>query len=281
MTNLFNSSILFKNRTDVYIMKQKRYSSVKTAQKVFKLLEILAEKQPLKPTELINQLGLSRSNVYRLLETLKEMGYVDKGGGNTYYLTYKIFMIGSSVLNINQLTFIARPYMAHLAEVSQENVNLAIMYENKVLYIDKIESKHYLKLDQPIGKTDPLHCTALGKVLLSGLSDIELEVFLRSHNLVPYTKNTIIDREVLAGVIRNVRRQGYAIDFEELSDGIHCIGAPIRNHTNKVIAAISISGPTVRLTKQKMEELKGPLIETVAEISKKMGCNQVGISNWI
>jgi IclR family KDG regulon transcriptional repressor len=262
-------------------MKQKSYPPVKTVQKVIKLLEVLAEKQPAKPSELINQLGFPRSNLYRLLETLKELGYVDKGDGKTYHLTYKIFMLGSSVLNINQLTFIARPYMAHLEEVSQENVNLAIMYENKVLYIDKIESKHYLKLDQPIGKTDPLHCTALGKVLLSGLNEFELEVFLRSKNLVAYTKNTITDPEVLAGVVRNIRKQGYAIDFEELSEGIHCIGAPIRDHTNKVIAAISISGPTVRLTKQKMEQLKVPLIETAAEISKKMGCDNFGISNLV
>jgi DNA-binding IclR family transcriptional regulator len=262
-------------------MKQKSYSFAKTVQKAFKLLEVLAEKQPLKPADLLNHLALSRSNLYRLLETLTEMGYVHKGGGNTYCLTYKIFMLGSSFLNLNQLTFMARPYMAHLAEMSQENVNLAIMYENKVLYIDKIESKHYLKLDQPIGATDPLHCTALGKILLSGLSDLEMQIFLKSTTFIPYTKNTITDPEVLAGVVRNVRTQGYAIDFEELSYGIHCIGAPIRDYTNKVIAAMSISGPSVRLTKLKTEELKAPLIESTVEVSKRMGCTNFGISNLV
>ena len=260
-------------------MKKQSYSPAKTIQKVFRLLEVLAGEQPMKPSELVQKLGLTRSNLYRLLATLQEMGYLEVTQDAKYILTFKMFMLGSSVVGLKQLSPIVRPYMAHLAEISQENVNLAVMYEHKVLYIDKIESKHYLKIDQPIGQIDPLHCTALGKILLSGLNDLELEIFLRSTNLIPYTKNTITDPKVLAGVVRNVRKQGYAIDFEELSDGIHCIGAPIRDHTNKVIAAISVSGPAVRLTKSKMDQLKVQLIEAVAEVSKKIGCTNFGISN--
>jgi DNA-binding IclR family transcriptional regulator len=145
------------------------------------------------------------------------------------------------------------------------------MYEQKVLYIEKIESPHYLKLDQPIGRTDPLHCTALGKALLSGLTDQEIEAFLRSTKLVPCTRKTITDPEVLDRVIRSVRREGYSVDLEELDEGIHCMGAPIRDVTKKVIAAISISAPAIRLTKQKIKKLEVPLIETSLEISKKMG----------
>jgi IclR family KDG regulon transcriptional repressor len=252
-------------------MKQKAYSTAKTAQKALRLLEILAEKQPTRPPELVKHLGLSRSNVHRLLATLLEMGYVEKDLDSRYRLSFKLFTLGNSVLGRNHLSDIARPYMARLAEISQENVNLALMHEQRVLYIDKIESPHYLKLDQPIGKTDPLHCTALGKVLLSGLTDQELEVFLKSDNLASYTKRTITDPGVLAGIIRNVRKKGYATDFEELSDGVRCIGVPIRDNTTRVIAGISVSGPAVRLTKQKMEELKVPLVEASAEISKKMG----------
>ena len=252
-------------------MKQQSYSTAKTVQKALRLLEILGEKQPTRPSELVQLLELSRSNVHRLLATLREMGYVEKDFDSRYRLSFKVFMLGNTVLGRNHLSDIAHPYMVRLAEISQENVNLALMYEQRVLYIDKIENPHYLKLDQPIGKSDPLHCTALGKVLLSGLSDHELEVFLRSNNLVPYTKKTITDPEVLVDAVRSVRKKGYATDLEELRDGIHCIGVPIRDHTDKVAAAISISGPTVRLTKQKMEELKGPLIETAAKISRKIG----------
>jgi len=253
-------------------MKHKSYSTAKTVQKAFKILEILAEKQPLRPPDLVKHLKLTRSNVHRLLSTLEDLGYIEKSDDSRFRLTFKVFIVGSTIPVRNHLTDIARPYIVRLAEIAQENVNLAIMYEQKVLYIDKIESSHYLKLDQPIGRTDPLHCTALGKILLSGLTDHELKVLLKSYSLVRLTKNTIADKKVLINVIQKVRKEGYAVDLEELSEGIHCISSPIRNHTNKVIAALSISAPAVRLTIEKMKELKVPLIETAGEISKKLGC---------
>jgi IclR family KDG regulon transcriptional repressor len=257
-------------------MKQRSYSLATTVQKAFRLLEILGQKQPARPTEIVKQLALSRSNVYRLFSTLQEMGYVEKDFESKYNLSFKIFMLGNMVLRRNQLSEVARPYMAHLAEICRENVNLGIMFEQKVLYIEKIESPHYLKLDQPVGRTDPLHCTALGKALLSGLTHVEVEAFLRSTELIRYTKKTITDPEVLGRVVRNVRRKGYSVDLEELSEGIHCIGAPIRDLTEKVIAAISISAPSVRLAKGKMKKLEVPLIGTSLEISKKMGYRESG-----
>ncbi len=252
-------------------MKQSSYSTAITVQKAFRILELLGEKQPARPAELIQQMKISRSNLYRLLTTLQKIGYVERTGDSRYRLSFKMFMLGSTVSSNNLLSDIAPPYMAQLAEISQENINLAILFEKKVLYIKKIESPHYLKLDQPIGRTDPLHCTTLGKALLSGLADEELKVFLKTIKLIPYTKKTITDREALVRVIRSVRRKGYATDLEELSEGIHCIGAPIRDHTNEVIAAMSISAPAVRLTIKKMEMLKDPLIEASLQISKKLG----------
>ena len=250
-------------------MKLKPYSPVTTVRKAFRLLEVLGEKQPARPSELANQLKLSRSNVHRLLATLKDMGCVERLSNGTYCLGIKLFLLGNTVVYRNRLADMVRPFLTHLAEISQENVNLGIMHEQKVLYIDKIESPHYLKLDKPIGKTDPIYCTALGKALLSGLTDDELETFLRNSKLVPYTKKTIRDPETLTREIRKVRKQGYAVDVEELSDGIRCIAVPILDYTNKVIAAISISAPSLRLTRQKMKELKNPLIEATAEASKK------------
>ncbi len=252
-------------------MKQRSSSFATTVQKAFRLLEILGEKQPARPSDIVKQLPLSRSNVYRLFSTLQEMGYVEKDIDSKYNLSFKIFILGNTGFRRNQLSDVARPYMARLVERCRENVNLGVMYEAKVLYIEKIESAHYLKLDQPIGRTDPLHCTALGKALLSGLTDQEIEVFLRSAKLVPYTKKTIVNPKVLDRVIRNVRREGYSVDLEELNEGIHCVGAPIRDVTKKVIAAISISAPAIHLIKQKIKRLEVPLIETSLEISKKMG----------
>ncbi len=247
------------------------YSSAKTVHKAFKILEVIGEKQLVKPSELAYLLQLSRSNIHRLLSTLMELGYVEKSNDAKFRLGFKIFILGNIIPLRNQLTDIAHPYMVRLAEISQENVNLAIMYERQVLYIDKIESSHYLKLDQPIGRTDPLHCTALGKIFLSGMSDQELETFMQSTKLVRYTKNTMIEPKVLANAIKNIRKQGYAVDLEELSEGIRCIASPIYDYKNHVISAISISAPRMRLEGKKMEKLKRPLMEIAGEISKKIG----------
>lgn len=252
-------------------MKPFSYPLATTVQKALKLLEIIGEKQPVRASEILHQSSLSRSNVYRLLSTFQKMGYVERDEDLKYRLSFKIFVLGNTLPQRNQLSDIARPFMVELAERSKENVNLGVVYGQKVLYIEKIESPHYLKLDQPIGRTDPLHCTALGKALLSGLSDQELKNYLKSVKLIPYTKKTITDPKVLEMVVRNVRREGYSTDLEELSEGIHCIGAPIKDITGKVIAAISISAPAIRLTKQKIRELKEPLMEASLGISKKMG----------
>jgi DNA-binding IclR family transcriptional regulator len=265
---IFYTVLLIK--TNVQIMKNS-YSPARTVQKAFKILEVIGEKQFVKPSELVKQLQLSRSNVHRLLSTLIELGYAEKSNDGKFRLGLKIFILGNLIPLRNQLADIAHPYLVKLAAISQENINLAIMYEKKVLYIDKIESSHYLKLDQAIGRTDPLHCTALGKIFLSGMSDQELETFLQYNKLVRYTKNTIIVPITLTKVIKNIKKQGYAVDLEELSEGINCIASPIYNHKGQVIAAISISAPSMRLEGKKVEKLKHPLIETVAEISKKIG----------
>ncbi len=261
-------------------MKQS-YSPVKTIYKAFRLLEILGERESMSASEFARELKLTRSNVYRFLASLQQLGYLEKTHDSRYRASFKIFRLANTVLRRSNLSDIPHPYMIQLAAISQENVNLGIISDVKVLYLDKIESPHYLKLDQPIGGTDPLHCTALGKALLSGLTDHELNDFLKSSKLIPYTRKTIIDPKVLTSVVREVRRQGFATDLEELSDGVHCIAAPIRDRTNKVIAAMSISGPAGRLTRRKMAALKTPLIEASIEISKKMGCADFGKSDSI
>ncbi len=252
-------------------MKLPSYPISTTVQKAMRLLEMIGERQPVRASEILNQSTLSRSNVYRLLSTFQKMGYLERDEDLKYRLSFKVFVLGNTIPQRNQLSEVARPFMVKLAEMCKENVNLGVRYRQKVLYIEKIESPHYLKLDQPIGSTDPLHCTALGKALLSGLSDQELRTYLKSERLIPYTKKTITDPKVLEKEIQHVRREGYSTDLEELSEGIHCIGAPIRDVSGKVIAAISISAPAIRLTRQKMRELKGPLLEASLGVSKKMG----------
>ncbi len=256
-------------------MQKKSYSEAKTVQKALKILESLGERQPLRPSDIAQELGLSRSNIHRLLFTLEEMGYVERSPDSAYYLGFKVFMLGSSFSTPNDISEIAYPHMKRLADISQENVNLGIMYENRVLYINKIKSSHNLKLDTPIGKMDPLHCTGLGKALLSGFTEEELKAYIASNALKKYTPKTIVDPDRLFEHIREVKAKGVAFDFEELDKGVHCIAAPIYNHINETVAAISVSAPSVRLTHKIIRKLEPHLLQSCMAVSERLGYGAV------
>ncbi len=252
-------------------MPQSSYSPVTTLKKALVILEVLADKQRMRPVELAQNTGLTRSNVNRLLATLHEMGYVESRDGKSYQLGYKVFVIGNSVPRRNQLTAIAYPHLAHLAEICQENVNLAILHNKKVLYIDKVESPHYVKFDRDIGTTDPVHCTALGKVLLSRLSDLELASFASFIDTQPRTRNTITDPNEFIASVKKARCDGYATDLGELSEEIRCVAAPIIDRDERVIAGISISAPSMRMPPQRMLELRDSILKATLELSRAMG----------
>lgn len=251
-------------------IERKSYSPATTVRKALRILEVLGESQTLNPVELSTRLGLTLSNVHRLLATLAQMGYVEKGPDSRFRLSLKVFALGNSVSLRNMLADVAYPHMAQLAKICQENVNLGIIFDEKVLYIEKIESNQILRLDQPVGRTDPLYCTGLGKVLLAGLSESELDKYLKTVDLLPLTKNTITEPEKLKRHIRKIRRQGFATDFEELSEGIHCLAAPIRSPTNKITAALSISAPSVRMPRKKTDLFKDEIIAASERISKEL-----------
>jgi DNA-binding IclR family transcriptional regulator len=246
------------------------YSPAKTVEKALRLLEIVRFEQPVRPVSLAHQLGLTRSNVHRLLATLEALSYVEKDG-SAYRLGLKAFVLGSGVVQRDELLDAARDYMVTLSEFANENVNLGVRLENEVVYLNKVERPHLLKLDQTLGGTDPLYCTALGKVLLAGLDSHSLSKYLKGQKLVGRTSKTITTPKSLLSHIEQVRRQGYAVDLEELSFGIHCIAAPIRNHNSQTIAAVSVSAPSIRLTKSKLPGVRDKLLRTAMDISLRLG----------
>jgi DNA-binding IclR family transcriptional regulator len=252
-------------------MKNKSYSPAKTVEKALRLLEIIRDEQPVRPPTLASRLGLTRSNVHRLLATLEELSYAEKGADSAYRLGLKAFVLGSGVKRRDELLEAARENMITLSELANENVNLGVCLGQDVLYLDKVERPHLLKLDQVIGGTDPLYCTALGKVLLSGLDGNALRRCLKKTRFAPRTSKTITDPAVMIRHLDQVRRQGYATDLEELSEGIHCVAAPIRDHTGHVIAALSVSAPAIRLTRTKIAEIRDALLRATEDISTRLG----------
>jgi IclR family KDG regulon transcriptional repressor len=239
------------------------------------VLEQIAGRQPVRIPEIVKSVGLNRGNVHRLVATLERLGYVERLEDGKIRLSYKIFKMGSTVPHTRKLDEVTRPFMHRLSELSDETVNLGVLYADSVIYLDKVEAKQYLRLDHQMGEIDPLYCTALGKVLLSGFSEEDLEAFFASTELRPYTKNTIVTREGLEKEIREVRKRGYALDLKELDVNLHCIAAPICDYRNRIIAALSISGPSIRFTRAKINQLTAPMLKITSEISREMGCAHV------
>ena len=226
--------------------------------------------------EIVKALGLNRANVHRLVATLDRLGYVVRLEDGKICLSYKMFKMGSTVPHSRKLDEVTKPFMHQLSELSSETVNLGVLYADSVIYLDKVEAKQYLRLDNQIGEVDPLYCTALGKVLLSGFTVEELEELLASVELRPYTKNTIVDKEELLKEIGEVRKRGFAMDLKELDVNLHCIAAPIYDYRNKVVAALSISGPSIRFSRENMNKLAAPLVEITSKISREMGSTSPG-----
>lgn len=240
--------------------------------KVFQVLETLCMDNPAGVAELSSRLAVKRSSMHRFLSVLTHQGYVEKNANTgKYCATLKVFQLGVSVRNKLSLIHLARPYMEELGRKFHETINLSLFIENSVVVIDRVESLETLRIDHGIGRRLPAYCTALGKVFLANLAKEELEKYCEAQKLQAFTKRTVTSSKELKRDLKSVREEGFAIDDREVDDGIRCISAPIRDGSGKVVAAISISGPSTRVTLQRLKSFKRPIINLTAEISRKLG----------
>ena len=253
-------------------LKSVPYFLLKSTQKAFSILEILCDAGKMSVSELAKRTNLRKSNVHRLLATLTYLGYVEQDPATyKYFPSLKTFEIGSAIVNRLGLQPIVHPFLEGLGKQFHETNNLAVLDRGEVIYIDKVESSESLRMDIKVGRRVPAYCTALGKVLLAHLSESEIEEFLEHQKLIPCTTRTVTSPKELRRTLAQIRAQGYAIDEEEFSEGIRCIATSIQNHNGKVIAAISIAGPSIRMNDDKLAQLKEPLINAAKEVSKKLG----------
>ena len=248
---------------------------IKVLNKTFSILEILLQhNSSMNMTELSEKLGFYPSTIHRILDTLKHWGYVEQDSNTQkYQLGLKLLELGMAKINQMDLVREASPYLKELAKQSNETVHLGVLEEGEVLYLAKEESSQTIRMISYVGKRAPLHCTALGKVLLTYLSSEERKKILGEKVLPRLTENTITDKRELEKELSKVREQGFALDREENEKDVRCIAAPIRNYHGKVIAAISISSPIFRIDKNTQNNQKEALIEISKKISKRLGYN--------
>jgi IclR family transcriptional regulator, KDG regulon repressor len=245
---------------------------LKSISKIFMVLETLCTHGDLGVSELSVKLKIGKSSIHRFLSFLTEMGYVNQNPNtHKYFATLKLFEIGAMVRGRNRLVNISRPYMEELGNKFHETINLAFLEDGEVVYVDKVESIQALRMDLAIGHRVPAYCTALGKVFLAFLRDREIEQYCQKTRFKPLSEKTITSAKELVKHLKTIREEGIAIDDGELDNGIRCIAAPIRDDSGKVIGAISLAGPTIRLTMERLKSVKQPLLEATKNISQKLG----------
>ncbi len=239
--------------------------------RVFSILETLSQVKSLNLEHLSQQTGLAKPTVYRFLNSLKDLGYVRRDHNDQYSTTLKLFSIGSRSLDHMDLYEIARPIARNLSLELGETVHVGIRDEHEALYLIKIESKYTIRMYSRVGKRIPLYCTAIGKCLLSGMDNSDLDTYGSVVSLVPFTPGTLTSLEQLKNEIHQIREQGFAEDREEHEEGIRCIGSPIRDYTGSIIAALSVSWPLFRFDKDREENNRKAVQEAAEEISRILG----------
>jgi len=226
-------------------------------------------------TELSEILKTYPSTIHRILETLKYRGYVEQDPvSKKYFLGLKLVELGKYKINKLDLAKIAYPFLKELVNQFNENAYLGIYYDEKVLFLEKVESNHIVTMHTHIGKTAPLHCTALGKVLLTSLSKEEINKILSKYKLKRFTEKTITNKKLLKVEVNKVKKQGFALDLGEYEKDVSCIATGILNYQRKIIGTISVSLPYYRLnSKTKLNNIKEAVIQKGKEISIRMGYN--------
>ncbi len=238
--------------------------------KVLSVLEAMAEHgKPIRLKKLAETVSIPESTTLRLLISLTESGYVTQNAeSQKYTLTYKIVRVANQFRASFSLIEIARPYLKELSQKCQESVCLAIDQDSKVVHIDTVDGpNNILQTLQKVGKSVPLYCSGIGKNLLLNYSEERIRSLYATRGFTPFTPYTITSADELLQEIAQVRKQGYAYDKEETELGACCIAAPIHNYNGKVVAGISVSGPSLRMTPEKMDAIRTILLRISGKIS--------------
>jgi IclR family KDG regulon transcriptional repressor len=220
---------------------------------------------------LATRLGLAKSTVHRLASTLVEYDILEQNRETgKYRLGLALFELGALVRRNMDTAAQAQGEIHALAEASGETVQLAILDHLSVLYIRVRESRQAVRMSQGLGSRAPAHCTSVGKALLA-YQPAEIVNAVIENGLRRYTPNTITDPDALRQELASIRAKGYAIDDEEIEEGLRCVAAPIRDHTGLVISAISVAAPVQRMSKKQVQGTIPSVVAAANAISRRLG----------
>lgn len=256
------------------LSQSKRPNTVQSVDRALDIMEMLAaSKNGLSLSDLSARVGLNASTCHHLLQTLLHRSYVEQDAET------KKYALGNRVLHLQygrtqQIDLAAQglPVLRQVNEATGEAIHLATLQGLDMITLLKLESLHPVRVDHsPVGKINAAHATATGKAILAFLPEAHVLSLITERGLRPFTERTITRETELMADLERVRRQGFAVDDEEFQPGVYCVGAPVRDHTGKVVASISISLPVMRVTKDRVEEIARLARQSALHVSQRMG----------
>lgn len=262
---------------------QKKARPLRAVQRVLAILGSFSIERPeLGISEIGAIVGLTPSSVYRVVASLERGGFLEQNPvTGKYRLGLELFYLGSIVLERMGLGRSAFPFMEELSRISRETINLGVLNQGQVMWVQKIESPELLRTGLTVGTRVPVHCTALGKVMLAYQPEDQVNEIIKMRGLGRFGPKCITDIGKLKLELQKVREQGYSIDDEELEPDTRGMGAPIRNHMGQVTAGISLTGPARRLPFSRLEELRPALLGAAEGISKRIGYSDYSAGNQV
>jgi DNA-binding IclR family transcriptional regulator len=245
---------------------------VQALDRAFAVLDLLGESEtPLGLAQVAASLQLHKSTAHRFLMVLERHRMVERTANGKFRLGLRLFDFGNRAIEQYDLRDRAQPHLRRLVAETEETAHLALLEATRVIYIDKIEPTRSVRMITRIGASNPVHCTSVGKAILAFLPPERAADIIRRIRFERMTNRTISTAEALRVELDKTRRRGYAVDDEELEEGLRCIAVPVLDAQRLPVAAVSVSGPSFRVTAQKLPAIANHLLQCVRGISVDMG----------
>ena len=259
-----------KSPPSVKLLPEKALSD--SFQKAIDVLDCFAMQTPLLGiTDLSRRLALPKSTIQRLINNLAHRGLVEQDAATgKYRLGIGLFELGIRARSQMDLPSRAKPHLQSLTAAGGETSTLAILRGNEALYIERVKSTRMLRASS-LGSRVPLHCTAVGKIMLTAMSEHEIDAIIQATGMPPRTTKTATDLTTLKAHIAQARKDGYVVDHEEFEDGLVCIAAPVFNYTADLIAAVGLSAPLMRANGDNVRDLVAAVVNAAQALSSEMG----------
>ncbi|WP_130836446.1 IclR family transcriptional regulator [Lachnoclostridium sp. Marseille-P6806] len=241
---------------------------IQVAARLFDVLELLSENDPMGLFDISARLGLNKSTAHRILCSLIYMGYAVQEDGQ-YRASFKLVQLADEIMSRTDIVRLAHPYLRRLMEQAGETVHLVQREGAGAVYIDKVESRaDGIQMVSRIGRKIPLFCSGVGKAIAAELSEEERRAVWESSEIVRLTPYTITDYGQFLHELEETRKRGYALDNEENETGVRCIAVSLRDYAGRPRYALSISAPVMRMDNDRIRELSGYILKTREEIEK-------------